>query len=124
MQLGRELERERGNDKSIIIPTILKHSSVRRLLLKHPKATTLEVCRALDDEIEELPWPKLRKYITWEAVSKRPIVKMAISDARKAAIQEVLFSEFLAVAKGVGDGDIINQFRLKKFGYPNKSRIT
>jgi hypothetical protein len=119
MQLGREIERERGNDTSIIIPTILKHSSVRRLLLRHPKATTLEVCRALDDEIEELPWPKLRKYITWEAVSKRPIVKMAITDARKAAIQEVLFSEFLAVAKGAGDeGSIVKQFRLKKFGYP------
>jgi hypothetical protein len=96
---------------------ILKHAAVRRLLLRQPKATTLEVCKALDKAVG-MPWPKLRKkYGTWEAAVKEPLVKVAITDARKAAIQEAIFSEFLAVAKGVGDGgSILNKFRVKEFG--------
>jgi hypothetical protein len=115
MQLGRELDTKTEGT----LGPILKHSAVRRLLIRpKPKATALEICRALD-KVQGMPWPNLRKrYGTWEAAVKHHLVKVAITDARKAAIQENVFSEFLAVVKGVGDdGSILNQFRLKKYGF-------
>ena len=114
MQQGWRLDTKHAETKGT---TILKHASVRRLLLRQPKATTLEVCKALDKVIG-MPWPELRKkYGTWEAAFKQPLVKVAITDARKAAIQEAIFSEFLVVAKAVGDkGSILNKFRVKLSG--------
>lgn len=114
MQLGRELERDSKAPGTVGL--ILKHAAVRRLLLR--RATTEEICSALDDKDEPLPG-KLRGQGTWGRLRRKPLVKVVIADARKAAIQEAVFAEFLAIAKGVGDdGSILRQFRLKKFGYP------
>ena len=114
MQLGRELD---SKTEGGTVGPILKHAPIRRLLLSQPKASTLEVCRELD-KVEGMPWPELRKrYGGWEAASKQPLVKMAITNARKAAVQAAKFDEFLTVAKAVGDeGSILNQFRQKKYG--------
>ncbi len=114
MQLGRELERE--SKRSGTSGLLLKHASVRRLLLR--RATTKEICSALDEKDVPLPG-KLRGTGTWERLMKEPLVKVAVADARKAATQEAMFSEFMAISKGVGDdGSILKTFQPKKFGWP------
>ncbi|MGA7830654.1 MAG: hypothetical protein WCA21_06830 [Terracidiphilus sp.] len=116
MQLGRELERDRETGGTVGL--LLKHAPVRHALLHQPEKTTEEICEVLDNYDVELPG-KLRGQGTWGRFQRKPLVKVAISNARKAAIQEAMFAEFMAVAKGVGhEGSIVNQFRLKKFGYP------
>lgn len=116
MQLGRELERDRKTKG--VVGAILKHAPVRRLLLRG--ATAEEICSVLDDYDVELP-KSLQGRGTWgRLLPTKPRIKNAIADAKKAAIQDAIFAEFLAVAKGLDDGDlsIVRQFRLKKFGYP------
>lgn len=120
LQQGRILD---SKSEGTVGP-ILKHAAVRRLLLRQPKASSLEICRALDDAEEKMPkgW-RFRNECggVWERAAKQPLVRMAITSARKAAIEEAICSEFRAVAKGVGDkGSILNKFRLKKFGFPGK----
>jgi len=101
MQLGRELDSKSQG----IVNNLLKHKAVRRLLLD--KASTLVVCRALD-KVERLPWPKLSKqYGTWVDAASQPSVKVAIGNARKAALQQAKFEEYLSAAKGAGDGSIL-----------------
>ena len=112
MQFGRELDsKTQGN-----VDSLLKHAAVKRLLLRKPKASNLEVCRALD-KVEGLPWPKLRKqYGTWDACSNHQSVRTLITNARQTALQDAMYQEFLSVADGVGDkGSITNKFRTKKY---------
>jgi hypothetical protein len=117
MQQGYRLDGNTVGETKGTVGLILKHAAVRRLLLMQPKASTFGICKALDKAVG-MPWPELRKkYGTWEEAVKEPLVKVAITDARKAAIQEAIFSEFLAVAKAVGDGgSILNKFRVKQSG--------
>jgi hypothetical protein len=116
LQQGRRLD---SKSEGTVGP-ILKHAAVRRLLLRQPKASALEVCMALDKVEEKMP--KGWKFRTecggvWERAVKQPLVRVAITNARKAAIEEAICSEFLAVAKGVGEkGSILNKFRPKKYG--------
>ena len=96
---------------------MLKYPSVTRLLLREkPKASTLEVCRALEVANEPLPWPQLRKKNRlWTAWSKNSTVKMAISHARKDAVQTSFDEKFIALLKGIGDeGTVFDRFQVKK----------
>ncbi len=112
-QFGTSIGREYGGT---IADSMLRHSSVAKLLTQNPKATTKEVCRALDAVNEPLPWPKLKResrfWIEWAADST---VKMAISNARKAALQKLSDEEWISIIKGVGDeGSIFSKFQIRK----------
>lgn len=112
-QFGASIGREYGGT---IADLMLKHSSVAKLLTQTPKATTKEVCRALDIVNEPLPWPELRResrfWIEWATDST---VKMAISNARKAALQRLSDEEWFSIIKGVGDeGTIFSKFQIRK----------
>ena len=72
---------------STVVREILKSVAVRKLLMKTPRVSTLEICSALDDRGIRLPWPELRKQgECWATCATKSKVKMAISHARKAAI--------------------------------------
>ena len=107
MQLGRELDaKTRGN-----VGLLLKHEAVRKLLLQsEPKAPNLAICQALDKVEEGLPWTTLRKqFRSWERVVSHQSVRTLITHARRVALQDATFQEFLSVATGVGDaGSITN----------------
>ena len=86
MKTGREPDtKTTGN-----VAPLLKPASVRRLLLKKPKATNLEICEVLD-KYERLPsggktWPKLSKqYGTWTKAVGHQSVRTLISHARRAS---------------------------------------
>ena len=51
LQQGRILDRKSEGT----VGPILKHAAVRRLLLRQPKASSLEICRALDADGLEVP---------------------------------------------------------------------
>jgi Zn-dependent oligopeptidase len=127
-QLGNKVE-------NTIAAAITKHASVRRLLVKEPVvstlkhasmatllamkpvvSTTLEVCQALDKVNEPLPWLKLsRKSRFWVDHAKTSTVKMAITLARKAALQSALDEEFIQLIKAIGDvGSLFERFQSTK----------
>jgi hypothetical protein len=112
-QFGTSISRDYGGT---IADSMLKHSSVAKLLTQTPKATTKEVCRALDRVNEPLPWPELRREDRfWNRWATNSTVKMAISNARKAALQRLSDEEWLSVIKGVGDeGSIFSKFQIRK----------
>jgi hypothetical protein len=112
-QFGLSLGREYGGATA---DSMVKHSSVAKLLTQSPKATTIEVCRALDRANEPLPWPDLkRKSRFWSEWATNTTVKMAISNARKAALQKQSDEEWLSIIKGVGDlGSIFSKFQMRK----------
>jgi hypothetical protein len=113
IQLGRKLDsKTEGN-----VALLLKHVAVKNLLLqKEPKASNLKICQALD-KVEGLPWPKLRKeFGAWEKAAGKQSVRTLITLARRVALQDAMFQEFLSVAAGARDeGNITNQFRPKKY---------
>jgi len=124
MQFGRELDsKTQGN-----INLLLRHAPVRRLLLEEPKASNLKICRALD-KVERMPsskgvWSDLNKqYGTWEKAAGEQSVRTLITHARRVALQDAIYQEFLSVADGVGDeGSITNKFRPKKYAGLVKSK--
>jgi hypothetical protein len=122
MQLGQELERERvrKRDRSIkndMSSTLLKYAAVRRALLHQPARSAKEICEVLDDHDVTLP-RSLRGKGTWgRLLGQKKLIEVTISKARKAAIQDAMLAEFMAVAKGVGEDNIIKQFLPKKFDF-------
>jgi hypothetical protein len=98
MKTGRKLDtKTEGN-----VATLLKHSTVRRLLLKD-EATNLEICKALDKR-ERMPWLRLHKqYGTWEKAAGTQSVRTLISQARRVARQRTNYEHLLSVLKTVND---------------------
>lgn len=81
LTVGRTLDAKVGGG----IALLLKHASVRKLLVKEPKATNLAICKALD-KVERMPWPKLNKHHgTWEKAAGEQSVRTLISQSRRAA---------------------------------------
>lgn len=115
MQFGRRLERE-SNERTLANSTFFKHASVVKLLVKEPKSSTLSICRALDSSDVRLPWRELkRENRTWVENAKNPLVKVAITNARKAALQAAAYAEFVAMLDAIGDeGSIFTKFQFKK----------
>jgi hypothetical protein len=136
MQYGTQIGVRSGGT---IAESMVKYPSVTRLLLKgfeeyippyrngtpeepkensHEKASTLEICRALDVVNEPLPWPDLRKENRlWANWTKNPTVKMAITHARKDALQSAIDEKFIALLREVGDeGTIFGRFQVKQRG--------
>ncbi len=115
MQFGRRLERE-SNEGTIANSTFVKHASVLKLLIKEPKASTLDICHALDKLGVRLPWRELkRENRTWAENVKNPLVKVAITNARKAAMQAAAYSAFVTMLDQIGDdGSIFTRFQLKQ----------
>lgn len=123
MQLGRELDTKTKGD----VVRLLRHTSVTKLLLKEPIASSKEICSELDkyerlhDKSEpqqkKSPWKELDKqYGTWTKAVSHPSVRNLITRARRAAQQDAMFDRFLAVADGVGDeGSMTNRFRPSKY---------
>ena len=67
------------------VALLLKHAPVRRLLLKKPVATNLDICAVLD-KYQRLPWTKLnRQYGTWTKAVGQQSVRTLITHARRAA---------------------------------------
>jgi len=72
--------------ENTVVGGILKSAAILRLLLKTPKVSTREICDVLDEKHIGLPWDELRKKEgNWANCWKKANVKMAISDARRAA---------------------------------------
>lgn len=108
-QIGSKVE-------GTIAASISGHASVARLLVEEPKASSLDVCRALDKVNEPLPWLKLSRVSRfWEDHAKTSTVKMAITLARKAALQSAADEEFIALIRGIGDeGTVFERFQFTK----------
>jgi hypothetical protein len=121
MQFGRNLDKKSKG----IVDSILKHAAVKRLLVKEPKVTTLKICCALDKATEPLPkrvaWMELwKKDRCWSRWAAQPLVKMAIRDARKAALQEENYYRLRAALDDVGvSSNPLNFIRIKKYGSVN-----
>jgi hypothetical protein len=119
MQLGRQLDAKTEGK----VDRLLKHAAIRKLLLSsEPKASNLKICQAFDIADDRMPWHKLDKQYnkvvphTWEKAAGKQSVRTLITYARRAALQDATFQEFLSVAAGAGDeGSITNQFRPKKY---------
>jgi hypothetical protein len=99
LQWGREVHR-RQQERRILrdkdatnINCILKHRKVFDLLLKKPSVGMKEICAALDDRDQELPWPKLANNLKikdsrlWVTHARNQHVKSLITKARKRAHQ-------------------------------------
>jgi hypothetical protein len=129
LQFGSRLG---SKSEGTIADSITRHASVRRLLVKEPLvstlkhasmatllameptvSTTLEVCQALDKVNAPLPWLRLsRKSRFWVDHAKTSTVKMAITLARKAALQSALDEEFIKVIKAIGDaGSVFDRYQ-------------
>lgn len=117
MQFGRRLERE-SNEGTIANSTFLKHASVVKFLVKQPKTSTLDICHALDKLNVRMPWRELkRENRTWAENMKNPLVKMAITNARKAALQAAAYREFVTMLDEIGEeSSIFYKFQIKKRG--------
>jgi hypothetical protein len=79
---------------------------VVKLLLQEPKASSLEICEALDrlKKRPTIPWPKLKKESTyWIDHARNPVVKAAISNARRDARQAAIDRTLLTLVKSIGD---------------------
>ena len=99
MKVGMELDTKTGGS----IALLLKHASVRKLLVKEPKAANLAICKALD-KVERMPWPKLNKqYGTWEKAAGEQSVRTLISQSRRAAQANTNYEQLVSVLKTVKD---------------------
>lgn len=119
MQFGRHLD---SITSSTVVQVFLKHASIRTLLLKTPRSSAIEICRALDKLDQPMPgggaWRDLkRKNSLWSECTKNPLVKVAITNARKAAMQAAEYEEMLAVVDGVGEaGSVFSRFNYVRNG--------
>lgn len=102
--------------ENTIAASLTRHAPVRRLLLAEPKASTLDVCKAMDKVNAPLPWPKLsRKSRFWVDHATTSTVKMAITLARKEALQTDTDERFIALIKGVSEwGSVFGQIEFVK----------
>lgn len=102
--------------ENTIAASLTRHAPVRRLLLAEPKASTLDVCKAIDKVNEPLPWIKLSKQSRfWIDHAKTSTVKMAITLARKEALQIDTDERFIALIRGVSEGgSVFDQFEFVK----------
>jgi hypothetical protein len=114
MQFGRQIEID-SKRATIANSIFLKYDSVAKLLVKEPKATNREICLALDRLKARMPWSELkRQNLTWEECKNNPTVKMAIMNARKAALQAAAYREFVAQLDAIGnEGSVFSKYQFK-----------
>jgi hypothetical protein len=91
----RDSKRKAAGDDQIV-KCIIKHRKIVSLLLQTPKVSTRDICIALDNKSERLPWPELAKVQRlWMDHHKHATVKNAIKRARNKALENAADIKYL-----------------------------